>query len=748
MLRSIATAVVLVVALVAGYLLYLDRLITNTFEGRRWSVPARVYAQPLEIYAGRPLSRADFEVELKRVGYRAVPRAPDPGTYARGGETVRVFLRPFHFNDEARPARSITVKFGDSRVVHLAETAGDEVALARLDPPVIGSIFPSHGEDRLIIAPADTPELLTETLKTVEDRNFDEHRGFDLVGIARALWVNLSAGEIRQGGSTLTQQLVKSYFLDNRRTVARKVKELLMAVILEARFEKADLLNAYVNEIFIGQDGNRAVHGFGLGSQFYFNKPLTELAPHEIATLVAVIRGPSYYDPFRHAERAKVRRDRVLVAMEEFGLIDATTRQRAIAQPLGISRETRRGGGYYPAFMDLVRTQLREDYDADDLASRGYRLFTTLDPRIQEYAERAVSRTLDGIESWHKLPAGELEAAVLVTSTQTGDVLALVGGRKPAYQGFNRVLNAHRPVGSLIKPVVYLTAFETGEYHLASIIDDAPLALPLDREHTWQPANFDGEVHGPVPLLRALGDSLNLATVRLGLGVGVDAVAERLGALLGQPPPAALPSLLLGAVDLTPLDMARLYSVFASGGFRSPVKSVIAVEDEAGATLTRYPLQVDQAADPDAVTEVNVGLKAVMSRGTGATSAFAARGVAGKTGTSDDFRDSWFVGFDHKTLAVVWVGYDDNRVSSLTGSNGAMLVWDALMSELSPTPVAVATPRTFATVDIDYKTGYRATSDCGDPMPVPIPYNADVHPKPGCGMTLRDWGARVREWFR
>ena len=251
----------------------------------------------------------------------------------------------------------------------------------RLEPPLIGSFFAIHGEDRLIVTPAETPPLLTDALKVVEDRNFDTHAGFDLKGIARAAWADLRAGDLAQGGSTLTQQLVKSYFLDNRRTLLRKLKELAMAVILDARYTKDDLLNAYINEIYLGQDGERAIHGFGLGSQFYFNKPLSELDPAEIALLIAVIRGPSYYNPFTHPERAHARRDLVLGLMFEFGLISEQAHKAAIHQPLALTRSARQGGGYYPAFLDLVREQLGHDYDATELASRGYRVFTTLSPR-------------------------------------------------------------------------------------------------------------------------------------------------------------------------------------------------------------------------------------------------------------------------------------------------------------------------------------------------------------------------------
>ncbi len=729
-------------ALAAGYLLYLDRLITHTFEGRRWSLPARVYAQPLELYAGLEFTADDLELELKRLGYRA-GRLDAPGSYIRKRDEVRAVLRAFTFTDGPRKAAEITVRFRYQEIAAI-EVADTPTALIRIEPPLIGSFFPSHGEDRLIVTPAETPELLAEGLKVVEDRNFDTHVGFDPKGIARAAWADLRAGDLAQGGSTLTQQLVKSYFLDNRRTLLRKVKELAMAVILELRFEKTDLLNAYVNEIYLGQDGERAVHGFGLGSQFYFNKPLSELDPAEIALLITVIRGPSYYNPFRHPKRARARRDMVLAQMRDFELLNATEYAHAIREPLALTRTARRGGGYYPAFLDLVRQQLGRDYDASELASHGFRIFTTLQPRVQDAAEQAAANALDRIEVNRKLPRGELETALVVSNTQTAEITAVVGGRKAGFQGFNRALAAHRPIGSLVKPVVYLTALESGDYNLATILYDAPL-LPSETDKSgWAPKNFDNKFNGPVPLVRGLADSLNLATVRLGQAVGLDTIAKRLGALADTPPPPAFPSLLLGAADMTPLQMLRVYGVFASGGFATPPKSVLAVEDETGATLNRYPLEVQQVASPDAVAQLNYALKLVLQLGTGKGSRFAQRGLAGKTGTSDDFRDSWFAGFDATHLSVVWVGYDDNRPSSLTGSAGAMVVWDALMAQLHPSTVALAPPPGTELTTIDYETGTRTRAGCGNPVLLPIPYNARLPNLPGCGPSFSE---RVRRWF-
>jgi penicillin-binding protein 1B len=740
--RTALLAVVVGGVLLAGYVLYLDHLITTTFEGRRWSIPARVYAQPLELYPGLEFDADDLQLELKRLGYRS-GRLDAPGTYVRKGDEVRAVLRAFPFSDGTRPVTEIDVRFQYHEIKSI-EADKAPTALIRVEPPLIGSFFPSHGEDRLILTPEETPQLLSEGLKVVEDRNFDTHAGFDLRGIARAAFADLRAGDLQQGGSTLTQQLVKSYFLDNQRTLVRKLKELVMSVILEARFDKQDLLNAYVNEIYLGQDGERSVHGFGLGSQFYFNKPISELDPAEIALLITVIRGPSFYNPFRHPERALERRDLVLGLMREFGLITEAEHRTAIHQRLALTTAARQGGGYYPAFLDLVREQLGHDYDATDLASHGYRIFTTLEPRVQDAAERAATGTLDQIEAAHKLPHGELETAVLVSNTQTAELSAIVGGRKAGFQGFNRALNASRHVGSLLKPVVYLTALESGEYNLASILYDAPL-LPSETDKTgWAPQNFDGKVYGPVPLVRGIGDSLNLATVRLGQAVGVGEIAARLADLAGIEAPPAFPSLLLGAVDLTPMQMLRIYGVFASGGFATPIKSVIAVQDENGATLNRYPLEVHQVASPAAIAQLNYALTLVMQRGTGHTSRYAARGVAGKTGTSDDYHDSWFAGFDASHLAVVWVGYDDNRPSTLTGSAGAMPVWDALMASLHPTAVPLTPPDGYQLQSIDYDTGALTKPGCGGPVTIPIPYNAPLPTLPGCGMTM---GERIRQWF-
>jgi penicillin-binding protein 1B len=521
-----------------------------------------------------------------------------------------------------------------------------------------------------------------------------------------------------------------------------------MAIILELRYSKQDLLNAYVNEIYLGQDGLRAVHGFGLGAQYYFNKPLSELDIHELATLVAIIRGPSYYNPFRNPERTQQRRDLVLEKMFDAQLIDAATRNRALGMPFRVVAGARSGGAYYPAFMDKVRVELSALYAEQALTSQGLRVFTTLSPRSQDAIEIALEQGLEQIESGYNLPPGELQGAVVVANTQTGEIEALAGGRTAGFDGFNRALNAARPVGSLLKPVVYLAALERG-YNLASEIQDSAVSLEMRGQGVWAPENFDGEIHGPVPLVRALGDSLNLATVNLGLSIGVDQVADRLTGLTGSPPANRYPSLLLGAESMTPIQVLALYGNFASGGFTMMPKSVITVLDESGTPVTRHPFQLNQSINPEHAEAINRALEVVMREGTGRSSRFNRSGVAGKTGTSDDYRDSWFAGFDADHIAVVWLGYDDNRSTTLTGAAGAMKIWDRIYGRLAVSPLTVTKNRQWR--EIEYTSGLLANSGCADVVSVPLPDGAVLRAKEGCGINLRNLTERLRRnvesWF-
>jgi len=737
------------------YALYLDHLVVKQFEGRRWTLPAQVYAAPLELYAGLPLTVAGLEHELQRLHYRRADQADHPGTYRLAGEQMEVSLRPARFADETRAAQNLTITVAGAKGIEgLHDGAGNELPVLRLEPLLIGSIFPIHGEDRIVLSPDEVPPLLPQALKAVEDRKFDTHHGVDPFAMLRAAWVNMRAGQIEQGGSTLTQQLVRSYFLSSRQTLSRKLREAVMAMALDAHFTKADLMNAYINEIFLGQDGDRAIHGFGLASQFYFGKPLSELDLPEISLMVAIVRGPSYYDPRRHPERALARRNLVLRQMAEQGVIQPADASAATRRPLGVTR--RPAGAYYPAYLDFVRRTLRRDYRDQDLTEAGLRIYTSLDPRAQDEAERALEHELARLDRQHKHPEGALEGAAVITSPQSGDVIAIVGGRDVGYDGFDRALDAHRSMGSLVKPFIYLTALESGHYNAATVVQDAPVDVKLSGGGHWTPENFTHEVYGPVPVVRALAESLNLATVGVGLEVGLAKVGATLQRFGLTQPPAQVPAMLLGAVDVTPLEAAQLFNGLANGGFRNPLRAVRAVISADGKPLKAFPLEVTQVASPEVIYQLDRMLVLVMDHGTGRAARTllpANLVVAGKSGTSSDYRDSWFAGFSGSHLAVVWVGYDDNAPTGFTGSAGALPVWARIMAGLGTNSWNAPMPESLAEIQIEYPTGLRAVPGCApDIVAVAVPADATVPPRPGCALpgsaastSLLD---RAQQWVR
>jgi penicillin-binding protein 1B len=733
---GVPLAVVLAAIVAVGlYALHLDRIVTQQFQGRRWTLPAQVFAAPLELYVGAPLSISDLTQELARLQYRPSVALDRPGTYRLADTRIDIALRATRFADEVRPAEILSVVAGPRAIEVLRDSHGQDLPILRLDPLLIGSIFPSHGEDRIIVTPAEVPTLLPAALKAVEDRKFDTHHGVDPLAVARAVWVNLRTRQIAQGGSTLTQQLVKSYFLDSRQTAGRKFREALMAIALESHFTKADLMNAYINEIYLGQDGDRAVHGFGLASQFYFGKPLAEIDLSELSLLVALVRGPSYYDPRRHPQRALARRNLVLKLMTDLKVIRPEDALSATNRPLGVTN--RGAGAYYPAYLDFVRRTLRRDYHETDLTQEGLKIYTSLEPRAQDAAEQTLDRELTRLERTRRPTNASLDGAIVITAPASGDVIAIVGGRRVGYSGFNRALDAARPMGSLVKPFVYLTALETHRYTLASIVQDAPVDIRLPNGTHWRPVNFTRQIYGPVPLVRALAESMNLATVALGMDIGVTNVAQTLQRFGLERAPAQVPALLLGAVNATPIEVAQLYTGLANGGYRTPLRAVRTVISAADEPLKAFPLQLTPIAEPDVVYEVDQMMQQVMERGTGrpARSVLPADlVVVGKSGTTSDLRDSWFGGFSGSHLEIVWVGYDDNRPTGFTGSAAALAVWSRVLADLGTTSWSAPMPESLNEISIDYMTGLQVETGCSDKdaITIGVPVSTQLAKQPGC----------------
>ena len=715
-------AALVVLVLLAGYTAWLDVRVRAQFEGKRWALPARVYARPVEIWPGARIEPAALEDELRRSGYHLQAHPRRPGSYVRREGRFVIEAREFRFWDSVEPARRIEVGI-EAGAVRTLRTHGVPAAVARLDPPLIGRIYPGHHEDRILLRLEEAPPVLVAGLVVVEDHRFFEHHGVSPLAVARAAWANLRAGGVVQGGSTLTQQLAKNFFLTSDRTLWRKATEALMAALLDWRYSKEALLEAYLNEIYLGQEGRRAIHGFGLASWFYFGRRIDELDLSQTALLIGLARGASAYNPRRRPERARRRRDLVLDVMARQGVVSHAEADVAKARPLGIRSETPRGASPYPAFIGLVRRQLARDYRDADLRTEGLRIFTTLDPHVQGLAERALARALDAAERRKGLPPGALQGAVIVARSDNGEVLAVVGDRQARAHGFNRALDAKRPIGSLVKPAVYLAALESG-YSLASPVEDAPVEVSLASGRKWAPRNHDRAYLGAMPLYRALALSRNAAAARLGLAVGTERVADVLERLGAAGPIRPLPSLLLGSIDLSPFQAAQVYQTLANEGFRAPLRGIREVTGPAGTPLVRYGLSVEQAAAPADVYVLRAALETVLREGTGRQAGAGLSAMlhaAGKTGTTDGGRDSWFAGFAGGYVAVVWVGYDDNRAAGLSGAGQALRAWAGLVSRL---PALGGAPETPDGVEWHWTSlggeSLRTDPDC--PGAVPLPF--------------------------
>ncbi|WP_201005467.1 penicillin-binding protein 1B [Pseudomonas cichorii] len=711
---------------------YLDAVVQEKFSGKRWTIPAKVYARPLELFVGQKLSRDDFLIELDALGYRRESVANGPGAAAVNGNTVDLNTRGFQFYEGTDPAQQVRVRFSGDYVADLTSgSSGAKLAVARLEPLMIGGLYPKNLEDRILIKLDQAPPYLLDALVAVEDRDFYSHMGVSPKSIARAIWVNTSQGQMRQGGSTLTQQLVKNFYLTNERSLTRKLTEAMMSVLLELHYSKQEILEAYLNEVFVGQDGQRAVHGFGLASQYFFSQPLSELKIHQVALLVGLVKGPSYYNPRRNPERALERRNLVLDLLEQQGVATAQVVEAAKKMPLGVTKTGSLADSSFPAFLDLVKRQLREDYRDEDLTEEGLRIFTSFDPILQMKSQAAMDDTFKRLAG--RKGSDEVEAAMVVTNPETGEVQALLGSRQAGFAGFNRAIDAVRPIGSLVKPAIYLTALERpSQYTLTSWVADEPFQVKGADGQIWKPQNYDRKAHGNIFLYQGLAHSYNLSTAKLGLELGVPNVFKTLAKLGVTREWPAYPSMLLGAGGLSPMEVATMYQTIASGGFNTPMRGIRSVLTAEGEPLKRYPFQIEQRFDPGSIYLVQNAMQRVMREGT-AKSVYsvlpASLNLAGKTGTSNDSRDSWFAGFSQDLLAVVWMGRDDNGKTPFTGASGALQVWTSFMRKADPLPLDMATPDNVVQAWVNAQTGEGSDANC--PNAVQMPYIRGSEPQPG-----------------
>ncbi len=715
------------------YVIRLDTVIRNKFEGQRWDIPAKVFARPLEIYTNASISQANFTQELNMLGYKSSDSYTKPGSYVNQGNSMYVHTRGFDFGDSSEPEQVLEVTFSADQVTDVRATKPSSTGIARLEPMLIGGIYPQHNEDRVLIKLNKVPKTLIEALIATEDRNFYHHHGLSIRGTARALVSNVTGGK-RQGGSTLTQQLVKNFYLSPERTLKRKVNEALMSLLLELHYNKDEILEAYLNEVNLGQNGNYSINGYGLASQFYFGLPLRELNVAQQAYLVGLVQGPSLYNPWRNPEGALKRRNTVLNNMLVMGYLSQAEYEQESARPLGVLSKPSVGTAKFPDFLDIVRRQLRSEYQETDLTNQGLRIFTTLDPIAQTRIQDAFKASVGQLAKGNPSRLRDLQGAVLVSHPENGELVAAVGSTQD-FTGFNRAVDAKRQVGSLLKPVIYLNAIESGRYNWASRIQDRAVNVPTGSDQSWTPKNYSGGEHGEVTMAQALANSYNLSAVRLGQEFGVSAFTNKLKKFGVTSEIPSYPSVFLGAVNMSPMEMLSIYSNFATGGFKYPTRAIRSVVDANGKVLERFGLNVEQTIEPSSAYVLNYGLQQVMASGTGRSaynSLPSSLKLAGKSGTTNDTRDSWFAGYSGNYVAVVWLGLDNNKVTGLTGSSGALPVWTNVMRQLRQQPVNLKQTDDVQWQWIDVASGNLSAQGCGGAMYIPMLRSTVPHQATSC----------------
>ena len=704
-----------------AYVSILDSKVVNKLDGVLWTVPAKVYARPLELAEGGKINVDVLKKELEILSYELTKGIPDtPGEFSQSQQSVNIFIRGFGSQEPGL----YRLKIENDKIDSIKRKDGISIDLIQLEPLSIGGMFPSHLQDRILLNFSQVPKDLEEMILVVEDRNFYSHKGISLKSIMRAFIKNTKALGIEEGGSTITQQLAKSLFFSPEQTIRRKIKEAIAALLIEMHYSKQEILLAYINDVFIAQSGRRAIHGFGLASQFFFGTDLKNLSLDQKALLVGMLKGPSLYSPINNPDRAKTRRDLVLSLIKNDSLITEEEYLGLKGKSLKVIPPSFKSLSKYPAFNDIVTLDLRKNFDDSDLRTKGLKIITNLDPVVQDYLEESIKDTKLKLKRRYGSQLNGLEGAGIVIDSFSGEVVAAIGSTKPNNYGFNRAINAVRPIGSLVKPFIYLSALQHyTKYNLSTLLDDSKLSVSLPGSKLWEPNNFDKKFHGNVPLHVALSESYNVATTRLGMDLGYSVVQETFTKLGIEKKIPKYPSIFVGSFEMTPLEAIQAYQTIASEGFYSPLNSIRTVESSGDVLSLSYPYKVEQRFRPEPIYLLKFVLKQTFISGT--ARGFSSRVIekwktGGKTGTSDDQRDSWFVGYAGNYLMVVWLGFDDNRKSPLTGRTGALQVWKNFMSRLDPIAYEVRKPSRIRYEWVDAKDGLLSGERCKGSILIPF----------------------------
>lgn len=721
------------------------KLIESHLNSQKWALPSTIYADAPIVYEGMPLKQSWLADYLQRLMYNKSDGGPvNSGQYSITKDEITYSRHSIFGIDKVVPP--VRIEFKGQEVARITNAStGEELPAVELEPIAISNLFGQEWEKRTLVHFADLPKSLAQAVVAIEDRRFYDHHGVDPKAIVRAILNDLLGGRQLQGASTITQQLVKNFYLTPERSIRRKLTEAMMAIMVEKRMKKQEILEMYLNEIYMGQRGGLSINGVGEASRLFFRKDVQHIDVPESALLAGLIQAPNAYNPYRHPKEAKARRDTVLLAMKNMGVLDDGEYRRYTATPIVVYPYDSRIN-LAPYFGDIVKAQLLEKYKEDKIYHENLHVFTTLDLEMQGIAESALVDGLNQIDKLRfKRTKKNAQGCLIAIEPQTGYIRAFVGGRSYSKSQFDRISQASRQPGSIFKPVVYAAALEqyfaknSRVYTPATLVDDEPWVLEYSNQ-TWEPKNYDGQYHGIVTLRNALAQSMNVATAKLAMDVGLNPITA-LGKALGFEGVKPYPSLALGAFEVSPWQVATAYTVFANGGVKTELRTVKKVTDSDGKTLEHSQIEVKRILHPQTAYIITDMLQTVLNSGTGAPArrwGFT-RSAAGKTGTTDEYRDAWFVGYTPNLLCVVWTGYDDNTPVKMTGAQAALPIWVEFMKKATANmpKEEFTSPRGVVIRMIDPTTGQLATDKC--PESVPEKFVEGTEPTQECQQHKAHW---------
>jgi len=749
-LKVVSISVIVICLLVLALAGFVYTQAVGRFEVRRVSLPTRVYTDMQPLFPGVGMTQDHLREKLERLGYRESNDLTRPGDFRAEKNGITLHLRGFRHPNGQYPATTVRLSFDKTGLAAVTSSATNQpVEDAALEPELLTSILSEQLENRLPVTLDQVPKHLADAVVVTEDVRFWSHPGVDPMGILRALFRNVRKREVTEGGSTLTQQLVKNYYLTNERTLRRKVVEAFMSLILDAKYSKREILEAYINDIYLGRNRSIQILGVGEAARFYFGKPVSEISIGEAAMIAGMIRSPNNNSPFSNPERAIERRRTVLNLLLRNRKITQAQHDAALHEKLPRKPYRERSGlASIPYYLDRVLEEASRDYGIDDVKGRGLAIYTAIDLDWQNEAAQVVESSLRNLEkSSARLlrPDVPLQGALVAVDLPSGEIRALVGGRNYERSQFNRVTSAKRQVGSLFKPMVYLTAFEPSlskqNITPATLVSDNRFVLERKYSKDWSPRNYEDVYHGVVTVRRALEQSMNVASVRLGLAVGLENIIKTARALGIETELANVPSLILGSVEIPPIEMVHAYSSLGRMGNRVPLRTIRFITNDRGTEVSGGEavegVQVFPARDVYLVVRIMQG---VVERGTaaGAKNFGFRKTAAGKTGTTNDKRDAWFIGFTPKTLALTWIGFDDNQPVGVSGSEGAVPMWARFMRDVTandenqdfPVPPGIVfTP-------VDTLSGGIATQLCPPNMIVNEAFKEGTQPVATCTLHI------------